>query len=230
VDDTRDGRSAAEVAADFVTLEDAGGNPVPATIAITGPSSDALTGTRIVLTPDAPLAPGATYRFRVSPGLPFLSGGVLEGERSAIFTVAAAASSTLPDVMQMTATIYGPAGPVELPLLLRRDPSPAGDSTYVIEPQLFGTQQRQTVWVRLEAALESAPGDAPPGDRFLMEPFALPVSPTGAAGDARDFAGAIVETDAEGRATRIEGTFTLRAPGLTAPGLSFVITAPAALP
>jgi hypothetical protein len=35
----------------------------------------------------------------------------------------------------------------------------------------------------------------------------------------------VVETDAEGRATRIEGTFTLRAPGLSAPGLRFVLTA-----
>jgi DNA-binding beta-propeller fold protein YncE/mono/diheme cytochrome c family protein len=220
VDDTRDGRSAAEVAAEFVTLEDADGDPVPATISIT---TGATAESRIVLTPDAPLAPGATYRFRVRPGLPFRSGGVLEGERSAIFTVAAAASATLPDMMQMTATIYGPSGPVELPLLLRRDPSQAGDGTYVIEPQLFGTQQRQVVWVRLEGA-----EGAPEGDRFLMEPFALPVSPTGAAGDARDFAGTVVETDAEGRAARIEGTFTLRAPGLSAPGLRFVLTAAAA--
>ncbi len=58
-----------------------------------------------------------------------------------------------------------------------------------------------------------------------MEPFALPVSPTGAAGDARDLVGTIVETDAEGRATRIEGTFTLSAPVIRAPDLPFVITA-----
>ncbi len=221
VDDTRDGRSAAEIAAEFVTLEDAAGNPVPATVSITNAGPGAGAATRIVLTPDAPLAPGATYRFRVQPGLPFRSGGVLEGERSATFTVAAPTSATLPDVMQMTATIFGPSGPVELPLLLRRDPDQTEDLTYVVEPQLFGTQHRQAVWIRLDGA----PEGATEGDRFLIEPFALPVSPTGAAGDARDFTGTIVETDADGRATRIEGTFTLRAPGISAPALPFVVTA-----
>jgi DNA-binding beta-propeller fold protein YncE/mono/diheme cytochrome c family protein len=227
VDDTRDDRSAAEVAAAFVTLEDADGNAVPATIAITGAPTGtiagALTGAltggshghRIVLTPDAPLRPGATYRFRVRPGVPFLSGGVLEAERSSTFTVTATASATLPDVMQMVATVYGPTGAVELPLQLRRGEDQAGERIFVIEPQLFGAQQRQAVWVRLD------------GERFLMEPFALPVSPTGAAGDARDIIGAITATDAEGRATRIEGTFALRAPGRSTPGLPFVITAPA---
>jgi DNA-binding beta-propeller fold protein YncE len=209
VDDTRDGRGAAAVAADFVTLEDAEGGPVPATLAITGAGAE----TRIVLTPDAPLAPGAIYRFRVLPGLPFRSGGVLEGERSAMFTVATPASATLPDLVQMTVTVFGPSGPAELPMLLRRGPDQSGDLTYVIEPQVFGTQHRQAVWIRLD------------GDRFSMEPFALPVSPTGAAGDARDLAGTIVETDADGRATRIEGTFTLRAPGLSAPELPFAIAA-----
>jgi DNA-binding beta-propeller fold protein YncE len=193
----------AGIAAEYVVLEDADGEVVPASIEL---ASDAGAH-RVVLRPDALLAPGATYRFRVRAGLPFLSGGALEHERASTFTVAAPASAALPDALLLTATLPGPQGPVALPLLLRRQDA----QTFTIEPQVFGTQQRQQVWVTLD------------GDRFLMEPFALPVSPTGAAGDARDVTGAVIETDAEGQAVRIEGTMNMRAPGRSVPGIPFVI-------
>ncbi len=201
--DTSAGGTAAGIAAGYVVLEDAAGEVVPASIEI---ASDAGAH-RIVLQPDAPLAPGATYRFRVRVGLPFLTGGALEHERASTFTVAEPAGATLSDTLLLTATLPGPQGPVALPLLLRRHDA----ETFTIEPQVFGTQQRQQVRVTLD------------GDRFLMEPFALPVSPTGAAGDARDITGTITETDAEGQAARIEGTMNMRAPGRSVPGIPFAI-------
>ncbi len=191
------------IAAGYVVLEDADGEVVPASIEI---ASDAGAH-RIVLQPEALLTPGATYRFRVRAGLPFLSGGALEHERASTFTVAEPAGATLSDTLLLTATLSGPQGPVALPLLLRRHDA----ETFTIEPQVFGTQQRQQVRVTLD------------GDRFLMEPFALPVSPTGAAGDARDITGTITGTDAEGQAARIEGTMNMRAPGRSVPGIPFAI-------
>jgi DNA-binding beta-propeller fold protein YncE len=201
--DTSAGGTAAEVAARYVVLEDAGGAVVPAAVEITREAG----AHRIVLRPDALLTPGATYRFRVRAGLPFLSGGALEHERVAAFQVAEPASASLPDLLLLTATLPGPQGPVALPMLLRRKDA----GTFTIEPQVFGTQQRQEVWVTLDR------------DRFLMEPFALPVSPTGAAGDARDVTGTVTGTGAGGEAVRIEGTMNMRAPGRSVPDIPFVI-------
>jgi DNA-binding beta-propeller fold protein YncE len=194
---------AAAIASSHVVLEDAGGEVVPASIEI---ASEAGVH-RIVLQPDAPLVPGATYRFRVRAGLPFLSGGALEHERASTFTVAEPASATLPDTLLLTATLPGPQGPVVLPLLLRRQDG----RTFTIEPQVFGMQQRQQVWLTLDR------------DRFLMEPFALPVSPRGAAGDARDITGTVTETDAAGQVARIEGTMNMLAPGRSVPAIPFAI-------
>lgn len=205
--DTSAGGTAAEIAAEYVVLEDADGQIVPASIEIPGEIGSEAGAHRIVLRPDAPLAPGGTYRFRVRAGLPFLPGGALEHERTSTFTVAEPAGATLPDTLLLTVTLAGPQGPTELPLLLRRKDA----RTFILEPQVFGRQQRQEVWVALD------------GDRFLMEPFALPVSPTGAAGDARDITGTITETDAEGQTARIEGTMTMRAPGRDVPDIPFVI-------
>lgn len=205
--DTSRGVAAAAIAAEYVVLEDADGRVVPASVEIPGEIPGTTGAHRIVLRPDAPLTPGATYRFRVRAGLPFLSGGALEHERATTFTVAEPAGAMLADTLLLTVTLAGPQGPTALPMLLRRKDG----QTFTIEPQVFGTQQRQEVWVTLE------------GDRFLMEPFALPVSPTGAAGDARDITGTITEMGAGGQATRIEGTMHMRAPGRSVPEIPFVI-------
>ena len=207
VDDT-EGRTAAEVAGDYLVLEDETGDTVPGRVEIVGQ--------RLDFVPDEPLEPGATYRFRVREGLPFLSGGALWGERASDFTVALPAAGTWPSTMKMTVLVPGPNGQtVPLDFLLTPSASPRpGGMTLVIEPQLFGAQQRQEVWARLD------------GDRFFMQPFALPLSPTGVA-DAATVEGAVtVIDDASGSVTEVQGTLRIGGPGINIPGVPFTISLP----
>lgn len=204
VDDS-DGRPAAEVAADYVVLEDDAGARVPGHVEIAGH--------RLDFVPDAPLTAGATYRFRALEGLPFLSGGALWGERRTEFTVATPAAGAWPQAMTMTVMVPGPGGQIfPIPLLLEvSDPPRPGGMTLVIRPQAFGTQQRQEVWARLD------------GDRFLMQPFALPVNPTGVA-DAAMVEGTV--TVQNGAVTAVQGTLRIGGPGINLPGVAFSIAPP----
>ncbi|MCG8416522.1 MAG: hypothetical protein MJE77_01105 [Proteobacteria bacterium] len=207
VDSSQD-RSAAQIAADFVVLEDKDGNRVASSIDVTG--------RRITLIPDTPLSAGAEYRFRVLKGLPFLHGGATEGERSTSFTVADPASGTLAESMTMTITVASPPpGPptTDLPFLMNGI-TPGDDGLYfTFEPQLFETQQRQPLWARID------------GDRFLMQPFALPIRPYSVA-NTFDVIGTVTEIGTDGTIERIEGTLRITGPGINIPGVPFVITRP----
>ncbi|WP_050434466.1 YncE family protein [Chondromyces crocatus] len=203
IDDTQ-GKSAADVAADYLVLEHEQGLRVPGRVEITGH--------RLDFVPDAPLDPGATYRFRVLEGLPFLSGGALWGERVTEFTVARPATAAWPEAMTMIVEVPGPGGQVvPIPLALEPSATPrAGGLTLVVKPQLFGNQQRQPVWARLDGA------------RFLMQPLALPINPTGV-GDASWIEGSVTSV-VGGNIAEIQGTLRITGPGITIPDVRFTIT------
>lgn len=204
VDDSVPGRTAAEVAAEYVVLQDASGGRVAASVTVSG--------SRIQLFPAEPLTPGERYLFRVLEGLPFQSGGSLWAERSTEFQVARPAGGAWAGPMVMTVEVQGPMGPpAMLPLLLVPDGTLPGALRVVIQPLVFGAQQRQVAWVRLD------------GDRFLMQPLALPISPSGSVADAREITGTIKTTD-QGKITLIEGTLRIGGPGIDIPGVPFQIT------
>ncbi|AUX39124.1 uncharacterized protein SOCE26_005060 [Sorangium cellulosum] len=207
IDDTAGDRTAEALAREFVILERDGEGRVDGTVEVDG-------GT-LRFVPAKPLDPSAAYAFRVLEGLPFRSGGALEAERRASFTVARPATGTLPARMKMVVQVPSQGGE---PLALEKELEVVGEIpgalTVRIVPLTVGTQQRQEVWARLD------------GDTFLLEGFAMPVSPRGAAGDAGDVKGTVTAVDPEtGVVTRIEGTLALRAPGRTVPEIPFVITA-----
>jgi len=192
-----------------VVLQEEGGSEVTGTFEIEGGV--------IRFVPSAPLTAGATYLFRVSAGLPFKHGGSLEGERRSKFTVAKPAAGSWPAEMTLTTYVPGPGGEIfALPHLLRlAETTRPGGLRVVIEPKLFGVKQRQEVWLRVD------------GETFRMEPFAIPVSPTGAVGDAASIVGSVLEVDAQTKAiTKVEGTFSIGAPGFSLPDLKFEITVP----
>jgi DNA-binding beta-propeller fold protein YncE len=206
VDGTRPGTSAAAVAAAFVKLEKADGGDVPGRVEVDG--------WRVRFVPDAPLAPNGSYVFRVLPGLPFQSGGELDAERRSRFRVAADPAATWPPTAQMAVELAFPPGspPTPMPLLLRTTPAkPAEPITVVIAPIALGTQQRQPAWVRLD------------GDRVLMAPFALPVTPTAVA-NVSNVVGRITSAE-NGAIRRVEGTLRLSGPSIDLPGIPFVIDA-----
>lgn len=205
VDDTQPGKTAQEIASEYVQLLDASGEPVAAQVLVEG--------ARVRLVPDAPLTAGEKYEFVVKEGLPFRSGGVWWGDWKAPFTVASPPVADLVGELTLKVSTFGPDGPVTLLFtLVPQDPEPGGLS-YVIVPETFAQQQRQEVWVRLS------------GEDFFMESFAFPVSP-GAVGDATDVVGKVTGVDpVTGNVTLIEGTMTLGAPGLEFPGIEIEITA-----
>ncbi|KFE68040.1 hypothetical protein DB31_7277 [Hyalangium minutum] len=205
VDDSTPGKTSAQWAAEYVVLEDAQGQHVPGTVE--------LQGGRIEFVPTAPLTPGASYTFRARPGLPFLSGGELEGERSTSFTVAQPASGQWRKTMKMTLQVpAGPSGTMPVDLLLESLDAPRpGGLTLRILPQRFGAQQRQEVWARVD------------GDTLRMQPFAIPISPTGV-GDAMQITGTVKQVDPSTQdILRVEGTLRIAGPGLSLPGVAFVI-------
>lgn len=205
VDDTSPGGTGAQPAAEYVVLEDAQGQRVSGTVE--------LQGSRIEFAPKEPLTPGASYTFRVRPGLPFLSGGTLEGERSTSFTVAQPAAGQWRKTMKMTIQVpAGPSGTVPMDFLLESLDAPRpGGLTLRVLPQLFGTQQRQEVWARVD------------GNTLRMQPFAIPISPTGV-GDAMQISGTVTQVDtATQDILRVEGTLRIAGPGISLPGVAFVI-------
>jgi DNA-binding beta-propeller fold protein YncE len=204
VDDSRPEKTAAQLAAQFVVLEDTQGQRVPGSVE--------LQGGHIEFTPAALLTPGASYTFRVLPGLPFLSGGELSGERSTSFTVARPAVGKWPRTMKMTVQVPGRSGPVPMDFMLESldAPRPGGLSLRIL-PQRFGTQQRQEVWARVD------------GDTLRMQAFAMPISPTGVA-DAMQVTGTVKQVDpATQDILRVEGTLRIGGPGINFPGVQFVI-------
>ncbi|OJT23080.1 hypothetical protein BO221_19540 [Archangium sp. Cb G35] len=203
VDDSQ-GKAAAEVAAEFVVLEDALGNRVSGTVEVQGG--------RLTFVPAAPLAQGARYRFRVLPGLPFLSGGALWGELGSEFTVAKPAAGTWPVAMRMTVQVPGRGGtsPVDF-VLETAEASRPGGLTVTVLPQGSGSQQRQQVWARLD------------GDRWLMQPFAMPLFGSSVA-DASEVVGSVTQVDASTQGvTRVEGKLRIRGPGIDMKDIAFTI-------
>jgi DNA-binding beta-propeller fold protein YncE len=204
IDDSVPGRTAAQVAAEYVRLEDAGGAPVDANVTVTG-------GT-VRVGPVSPLLAGQRYVFRVLPGLPFVSGGTLESERRSEFTVARDAIGRWPEVMQMTVTVAGPmGGTTPVPLLLRKLPSEPGALRIEIEPIVFGKQQRQSVWLRID------------GDKLYLQAFALPIGPSAVA-DASSVIGTV--TADGGVIASASGTLRIGGPGIDIPGVPFTIGPP----
>lgn len=205
IDDSLPGKTAAQAAAEFVSLETAGGVKVAGNVEVYGG--------RVDFVPMAPLTPGEFYRFRVLPGLPFLSGGSLWAERASEFQVAQPGMGNWSKNMKMTVTVPGPNGmmtPFDYTLESVNNPRPGGLAV-VIKPVLFGSQQRQEVWLRLD------------GNQFYMQSFALPISPTGV-GDASMVTGTIKSVDqATNNITLVEGTLRIGGPGINIPGVAFKI-------
>ncbi|WPB74258.1 hypothetical protein KYC5002_35180 [Archangium violaceum] len=203
VDDSQ-GKTAAEVAAEYVVLEDALGNRVSGTVEVQGG--------RLAFVPAAPLAQGARYRFRVLPGLPFLSGGALWGELGSEFTVAKPAAGTWPVAMRMTVQVPGRGGTTPVDFVLETaEASRPGALTVTVLPQGSGSQQRQRVWARLD------------GDRWLMQPFAMPLFGSSVA-DASEVVGSVTQVDASTQSvTRVEGKLRIRGPGIDMRDIAFTI-------
>lgn len=205
IDNSVPGISASELAAKFVRLEDGAGNLVESVVTVTG-------GT-VRLAPTAPLVAGQRYMFRVLAGLPFVSGGELGAERRSELTVASAALGSWPDVMQLTVTVPSPmGGTTPLPFVLRKLQGTPGALRLQIEPVVFGKQQRQTVWLRVD------------GDKLYLQAFALPISPAAVA-DASGIVGTVIASD--GVITSASGTLRITGPGIDVPGVAFSIAPPA---
>lgn len=203
VDDSL-GRPASEVAAEYVVLENELGYRVTGTVEVEGG--------RITFVPIGMLTQGARYRFRVLPGLPFLSGGTLWGELKSEFTVAKPVVGNWLRAMRMTVQVPGRGGitPVDLVLEPSEDPSLRA-LTLTILPQGSGNQQRQQVWARVD------------GDRWRMQPFAMPLFGTSVA-DASEVVGAITQVDpSTDDITRVEGTLRIRGPGIDMKDIAFTI-------
>jgi hypothetical protein len=204
IDDTIRGTTAAEVAARFVRLDDDDGNPVETVVSVDG-------GT-IHVAPTAPLAAGKRYVVRVLPGLPFQSGGELDAERRSSFTIAAPAVGAWPDLMQLTVAVPSPMGGTSAtPLLVHARPSSPGALRVELEPLVFGKQQRQSLWLRVD------------GDKLYIEPFALPIAPTAVA-DASAVEGTVTSTG--GQITGASGTLRITGPGINIPGVTFTLAPP----
>jgi DNA-binding beta-propeller fold protein YncE len=205
IDDSVPGKTAVQAATEFVSLETAAGEKVEGTVEVQAG--------HIEFIPAAPLTAGEFYRFRALPGLPFLSGGSLGAERTSEFQVAQPAMGNWSQNMKMTVSVPGPGGMVaQLDYLLEsvNNPRPGGLSV-VVKPVVFGNQQRQEVWMRLD------------GDKFHMQSFALPISPTGV-GDAAMVTGTIKSVDqATQSITLVEGTLRIGGPGINIPGVPFKI-------
>lgn len=205
VDDSLPGSTAEAEAQAHLRIETEAGQPVPCTVRLEPP--------RIVLLPNQPLSPGARYRFRVTDGLHFRSGGTLEGERSTTFQVARPAVGTLAKDQTLAVTLPAmgpppPPPPVSLPLTVKGS-TPGG----LLVELLLGPDQKQTLWLRIDA------------ENFVMQPFALPLPGRGTA-DAALVRGKVTQTmDTMGGKviTKIEGTLRLGAPGLTIPDIAFSI-------
>ena len=100
--------------------------------------------------------------------------------------------------------------PLDYELEALTTPRPGGLSL-VVKPVLFGAQQRQEVWARVDAG------------SFYMQSFALPISPTGV-GDAAMVTGTVKTVDPTTKnITLVEGTLRIGGPGINLPGVQFKI-------
>lgn len=203
IDDTVPGETASQIAARFVRLDDATGNAVECVVSADG-------GT-IHIAPKGPLAAGQRYILRVLAGLPFQSGGELDAERRSSFTIAAPAIGAWPDLMQLTVSVPGPMGTSQMPVLVRAQPSMPGAPQVQLEPLVFGKQQREKVWLRID------------GDKLYLAPFALPITPTAVA-DASSIEGTV--TASAGQITGVSGTLRITGPGIDIPNVAFTIAPP----
>ena len=205
IDPAVPGKTAEQVAADYVVLETASGDKVSGSVKVTGG--------RIDFTPDSLLNAGQFYRFRVLPGLPFLSGGALWAERFLEFQVSQPPAGIWKSSMKMTVSVPGPGGTiVPLDYMLDLAPSgPSGGRTVTLTPVQFGNQQRQNLWIRID------------GNQFYMQPFAIPISPAGV-GDAAMVTGTVKTVDqATNTITLVDGTLRIGGPGINIPGVAFKI-------
>lgn len=199
IDDSQPGKDAVAAAVDFALLETAAGQRVAGKVRVSGG--------QIQFTPDALLSAGQRYRFRVLPGLPFQSGGVLEYERTSQFIVAQPPLAALPQSMVLTVHLpaMGPGPATDLPFDI--DLLPPGPGVQLLRLHLSATQT-QTLWLELS------------GDKFFLQGFALPLPGRGTA-DAGEASGQV--TAAGGVVTALNGTLRIGAPGIKIPGIVFDI-------
>lgn len=206
VDDSQPGRTQRDVALEKLRLEEVGGNTVQ--------GSAMVSGGRVQFVPNQPLVAGKSYRFCVLAGLPFQSGGALENDRCTSFQVAQPAVATLPSALTLSVQLppMGPGSPPPpIPLPLDVTGTTPGSLSAVLT---LGPDQKQKLWARID------------GDRFYLQPFALPIPGRGTA-DAGSVVGKITMTTDPGsgrQVSRIEGTFRLGAPGINVQGLPFFVT------
>lgn len=206
VDDALADQTAEQEAAAHVFLETEGGQRVAGRVRVEA--------SRLTLVPDQPLAAGARYRFRVTSGLRFRSGGALEGERSSLFTIARPPVGVLGNELSLAVTLppMGPPPlppPVTLPLSVLSS-TPGG----LLAELTLGPDQKQKLWLRID------------NDQVVMQPFALPLPGRGVA-DAALVHGKVTQTAevmGQKTITRIEGTLRIGAPGISVPGVAFAIT------
>lgn len=205
VDDSEGLAGADALAGKYVSLTREGGSAVGATVR--------RDGGRLTLTPNQPLSAGARYRFCALPGLRFRSGGVLSYERCSEFTVAQPAVAALPTAMTLSVQLPAMGGPPPPPIPFALDSVAPQPGSLSLRLNL-GPDQQQRLWAQID------------GDTVYLQPFALPLPGRGVA-DAANVVGKITaqaEVGGQKQATRIEGTLRLGAPGLTVPGIAFVIT------
>jgi len=196
-------------ASDFVTLQDASGQAVAGSIEVDG--------RRVRFVPAEELARGESYRFVVAEGLRFQTGGALVADRRVAFDVADEPAAAFPPLMQMTITVNGPMGPTGLPFLLQRVGEDNGDTVLELQPLVFGSQQRQKLWARVD------------GDTVYLEPFALPISP-GGVGDASEVVGTIATVSDDGFISAANATLRIGGPGIDIPGVPVELTIPTGPP
>lgn len=98
-----------------------------------------------------------------------------------------------------------------MPLLVRAQPPAPGTQYIQLEPLVFGKQQRQTLWLRID------------GQKLYLAPFALPITPTAVA-DASSIEGTV--TASAGQITGATGTLRITGPGIDIPNVVFTLTTP----
>jgi DNA-binding beta-propeller fold protein YncE len=212
VDDTRPGLSAVDVARPYVSLKDASGAEVPATLNVNGG--------RLELVPEQALTAGERYTFRVKAGLPFRDGGVLEGDRSSSFIVARPAAVTLPKDLVLKVMVPVP-GPPTVPPAMKEVP---------LSLQITG-QDANGIWAKLDITggrmqMLRLYQD---GDRLRLQAFALPMGgPPGSnsLADASAVTGKLVLNAEQGETfTKAQGTLTIGAPGIKVPQVPWTLEA-----
>lgn len=204
VDDAQPGVSAAQEAAAHVLLVDEAGAPVAGQVQVSG--------FRLTFVPQRALSPGKRYTLRVTPGLRFQSGGVLEAEYASGFQTSAGASAALPGAMLLTIQLppMGPMPPPPLKLNLDLQPAAAGAGQVLLT---LDASRQQRLWVLID------------GDSVYLDGFAVPIGM--ALADGGQVQGTIKATRDEGGkkvATLIEGKLRVRAPGISVPDVPFTIT------